>query len=121
MPTPGRTMRQRLQLHMSMTQSACGRFEALKQRYQQALTLHSTTSSSVHSSTQQQKQALLQATPQLLTLTVQGAVLCKAHINAGSYIRPQDLERARRLLAGELHHESCAWCPQQIVLPPTSI
>jgi hypothetical protein len=96
-------VRQRLPLHMLMTQSACGRFETLNQRYQQALTLHSTAISSLNSSMQQQQQLRLQAAPQLLTLTVQGAVLCKAHINAGSYIRPQDLERARKLLVGELH------------------
>jgi hypothetical protein len=100
-------MRQRLPLHMSMTQSACGRFETLKQRYQQALTLRSTASSSLSSSTQQQRS---QAAPQLLTLTVQGAVLCKAHINAGSYIRPQELEQARRLLAGELYLLSAYCC-----------
>lgn len=83
-----------------MTQSACNKFDTLRQRYQQALTLRTAHESGMLGS-QQQQQQWVQAAPQLLTVTVQGAVLCKAHINMGSYIRPQELQRARQLLAGK--------------------
>lgn len=106
MPQPGKILRERMPLHVSMTQSACNKFETLKQRYQQALTLRTTRSNTPISSSmpggyQQQQQRWAEASPQLLTVTVQGAVLCKAHINVGSYIRPQELQRARKLLTGE--------------------
>jgi hypothetical protein len=105
-------------LHESMTQSACNRFETLKQRNQQALTLRATASSSNAFSSQQQQQLEQQqpwarAVPQLLTVTVQGAVLSKAHINAGSYVRPQELPRARKLLEGEspeMQPAAVGWC-----------
>ena len=105
LPAPGKTLGQRLPLHLSMTQSACNRFEVLKQRYQQTLTLRDTCSSSRQQGEEQYVEA---AAPQLLTVTVQGAVLSKAHINGGSYIRPEELPRARKLLAGEW-----AVCTQQ--------
>lgn len=103
LPPPGKTLRARMPLHESMTQSACNRFETLKQRYQQALTLRATSNASSTFSSQQheQQQPWVRAAPQLLTVTVQGAVLSKAHINAGSYIRQQELPRARKLLKGE--------------------
>jgi hypothetical protein len=44
--------------------------------------------------------------PQLLTVTVQGRVLSKAHIQAGSYIPAAEKEEALKLLAGEV--DSCA-------------
>lgn len=68
MPPAGKTLRERLPLHMSMTQSACNKFASLQQRYQQALTLRS-TSSSTQQRAQQQQQGM-QAAPQLLTVTV---------------------------------------------------
>jgi hypothetical protein len=104
LPQPGKILRERMPLHVSMTQSACNRFETLKQRYQQALTLRTIRSNTAISSGSPggyQQQQWAQAAPQLLTVTVQGAVLCKAHINVGSYIRPQELQRARKLLTGE--------------------
>lgn len=101
LPPPGKTLRARMPLHESMTQSACNRFEMLKQRYQQALTLRATSNASSTFSSQQQQHPWVRAASQLLTVTVQGAVLSKAHINAGSYIRPQELPRARKLLEGE--------------------
>jgi len=102
LPPPGQILRQRLPLHLSMTQSTCNKFASLKQHYQQTLTLRTLGPSSQQQQQQQQQQQLwVQGVPQLLTVTVQGAVLCNAHINAGSYIRPQELSKARRLLAGK--------------------
>lgn len=97
LPPAGKTLRERLPLHVSMTQSTCNKFATLQQRYQQVITLRAAGGSTQ----QQQQQHWMQAAPQLLTVTVQGAVLSKAHINTGCYIRPQELPRARKLLAGE--------------------
>jgi hypothetical protein len=107
LPQPGKILRERMPLHVSMTQSAYNRFGILQQRYQQALTLRTIRSNTAIISSSSpggyQQQQRAQAAPQLLTVTVQGALLCKAHINIGSYIRPQELQRARKLLTGEQH------------------
>jgi hypothetical protein len=108
-PVFGRKLRQRLPLHLSMTEAICNRFDALLQQFQQA-TATLREGSGAPQSLQQQRpasghgiscEAPQLVAPQLLAVTMQGAVLNKAHINAGSYLRgPQEVQRARRLLPG---------------------
>lgn len=134
----GRKVRNRLPLHLSMTEAVRHKFMLLDQQYtrtlqqqqqqQKPLRHHSlaaegrigscspTTAtpcrSTAHAGSTTAGQlagegswvAAEQAAvaPQLLTVTVQGRVLSKEHIKAGSYIPPPEQAEALKLLAGEV-------------------
>jgi hypothetical protein len=85
-----RTLQQRQQ--QTLPYAAAGSSSAA------SLTAHSTGTWGVHAAAE----AGPIVEPQLLTVTVQGQVLSKAHIQAGSYIPAAEKEDALKLLAGEL-------------------
>lgn len=120
-------LRARLPLHLSMTEATCARFELLKQRYSQTVQLQKLTLQQhphQHSCTQFAASAMgataapgagtaadldllgrsmpqqLQFVAQLLTVTIQGAVLSKAHVRAGSFMSAEQQQDAAKLLAG---------------------
>lgn len=92
----------RLPLHLSMTQSTCSKFEPLRQRFMRTL-------SQQPGATQQQAAgeapwaAVQQVPEQLAIVTVQGAVLAHAHVQAASsYLPAAERQDALKLLAGVL-------------------
>jgi hypothetical protein len=63
-----------------------------------SMAAHSTATWGVHAAAEAEPTV----EPQLLTVTVQGRVLSKAHIQAGSYILAAEQADALKLLAGEI-------------------
>jgi hypothetical protein len=117
----GRKAQDRLPLHLSMTEAVRRKFDLLDQQYTSTLqqrlqqTLHysqagssiaaNTTGSPSSTGAWDSSHAHADAAPvvgeQLLTVTVQGRVLSKGHIETGSYIPPAEQADALKLLAGE--------------------